>query len=381
GALLALSRERRLPAAALAALTTLASPVAGLFLALATAAWGLAALAARWRTATAIVAAALAPIALTLVLFPQGGSEPFVASAFWPALVAVLLIAALLAPGERALRIGALLYALVLVAAFVVATPLGGNATRLGALAAGPILLGALAGRRHPALVATLAVAFAYWAIYPAARDVVRASGDQSLQAAYHAPLIEFLQSRPGAFRVEIPFTENHWEARHVAPRVALARGWERQLDRRFGALFYDGSLDARSYRAWLDKRAVAYVALPDVALDYAGRDEARLIEDGLPYLREVWRDRHWRVFAVARPAALVQADGGATATLHPTGVTVRAARAGSVLLRVRYTRWWRVTGGRGCVHPGPDGMTRLQLPEAGTIELRTRLTGASCRS
>ena len=34
------------------------------------------------------------------------------------------------------------------------------------------------------------------------------------------------------AFRVEIPFTDNHWESRWVAPHVPLARGWERQVDR-----------------------------------------------------------------------------------------------------------------------------------------------------
>ena len=287
---------------------------------------------------------------------------------------------------ERTLRAGALLYALALVAAFAIATPLGGNATRLGALAAGPIALGALTGVRRPLLVGALALAFAYWPLYPAVRDVVRASGDPSLEASYHAPLIGFLRLA-GTAR-QLPRRDPvHGEPLGGAPRrggatIPLARGWERQLDRRFGALFYDGSLDAASYRAWLDERAVAYVALPDVALDGAGRGEARLIAAGLPYLREVWHDRHWRVFAVARPAALAAArGGGATATLSAGGVTVRAARAGSVLVRVHFTRWWRVTRGRGCVTPGAGGMTRVRLPAAGTVRLQARLTGSSCRS
>ena len=122
-----------------------------------------------------------------------------------------------------------------------------------------------------------------------------------------------------------------------MAPRIPLARGWERQLDRRFGALFYDG-LNAATYRAWLDERAVAYVAVPDAALDDAGREEARLV----------------------------------------AGVTVRADRAG--LVRVHFTRWWRVTGGRGCVSEAPGAMTRVTLPAAGTIRLQARLPGASCR-
>lgn len=377
GALLALQRERRAGALVLAAATTLASPVAGLFVALAATAWAL--VTRRAALGAGIAACALAPIALTVVLFPEGGDEPFVASAFWPALVAALLVAALLPARERVLRVAALLYALSLVAAFAIATPLGGNATRLGALAAGPIVLGALPGRRSPLLIAALAPALAYWALYPPLRDVVRASGDPSTAAAYHAPLLRFLQSRPdqGGFRVEIPFTENHWEARHVAPAVALARGWERQLDRRRGALFYDGSLDASSYRAWLDEHAVAYVALPDVELDAAGRDEARLVRAGLPYLRAVWRDRHWRVFEVTDPAPLAE---GAQATLGPTTITLRARRAGDVLVRVHHTRWWRVTAGHGCVSAAPGDLTRVRVRAAGTVRLQARLTGSSCR-
>jgi len=381
GALLALACDRRLLAAALAVATTLASPVAGLFVALAVAAWALGGPAQQraWGWGAAIAAAALAPIAITLVLFPQGGTHPLVASSFWPALATGLAIAALLPAQERALRIGALLYALLLVAAFVIDSPLGGNATRLGALAAGPIVLGALIGRRSPALIAALAVALAYWPLYPAIRDVVRASGDPALQASYYAPMLRFLESRApaGTFRVEIPLTENHWEARHVGPRIPLARGWERQLDRRFGALFYDGSLDAATYRAWLDEHAVAYVAVPDAALDGAAREEARLIAAGLPYLRPVWRNEHWRVLAVSDPSRLAD---HAAAALTKTGVTLRGARAGDVRLRVHPTRWWRVTAGRACVLEGPGETTLVRVTEPGTVRLQARLTGSSCR-
>ncbi|MEA2143359.1 MAG: hypothetical protein QOI64_1789 [Solirubrobacteraceae bacterium] len=386
GALLALAREHRAAAAVLAAATTLASPVAGLFLALCVTAWALAEPARHraraWRWGAAIAAAALVPIAISVLLFPEGGTHNLVGSSFWPALATSLAVAALLPARERALRVGALLYALLLVAAFVIDSPLGGNATRLGALAIGPVVLGVLVGRRSPLLIAALAVAAAYWPLYPAVRDVVRASGDPSVGTAYYAPLLDFLRARPGSFRVEIPYTENHWEARRVAPEFPLARGWERQLDRLYGALFYDGSLDAGAYRAWLDRHAVAYVAVPDVALDGAGRDEARLVAAGLPYLREAWHDEHWRVFAVARPAALAQAGTGvrALARLSPTGVRIRATGPGPVLLRVRFTRWWRVTGGRGCVAEAPGGMTRVTFAAPGTISLQARLPGAACR-
>jgi hypothetical protein len=390
GALLALAHHRRGLAVALAATTTLASPVAGLFVALGAVAWGLADRRQRGAAGALIALAAIAPTAIMLVLFPQGGSEPFVASAFWPALAGILLVAAVLPAQERTLRIAALLYALALALAFIVATPLGGNASRLGALVAGPIVLGALAGRRSPLLLAALALPLAYWPLYPAVRDVARASGDPSVKASYYAPLLRFLDTRPGrdGFRVEIPFTENHWEARHVAGGrggFALARGWERQLDRREGELFYDGSLDAASYRAWLDERAVAYVAVADVPLDDAARDEARLIRAGLPYLREAWRGAHWRVYAVQEraPLAAAQAAAGAgvTARLRGAGtVTLRATRPGDVLVRVHHTRWWRVTAGSACVSEGPGGMTSVRVKRPGTVRLEARLTGSSCR-
>jgi hypothetical protein len=378
-ALLALSHGRRTAAAGLAVLTTLASPVAGLFAALAVLAWGLAA-PGRRATAALIAGAALAPALALNALFAEGGSEPFVASAFWPALAGIAVVGILLPTRERELRVGAGIYALACIAAFVLATPLGGNVTRLGALVAGPVLLGAVAGRRRAALLVPIALGLGYWQLYPAVRDVARASGDPSIAAAYHAPLVRYLEGRPGTFRVEIPFTENHWEAARVAPDVPLARGWERQLDRRYGALFYDGSLNAATYRAWLDEHAVAYVALADVGLDYAARDEARLIEGGLPYLHQVWHDTHWRVFAVRSPVALVGGAARGPITLTTDGFALDARHRGTAIVRVRHSRWWRVTAGRACVERGPGGMTRLRVLAPGTVRVQARLAGTSCR-
>ena len=378
-ALLALASGRAALAVALAFVTPLASPVAGSFLALAALAWGLGGARERGTLAAVLTLAALAPLAVLGLLFPEGGSEPFVDSAFWPALVGLALVVALLPARERALRIGVGLYALALVASFAFANPLGGNATRLGALLAGPLAVAVLAGRRRPVVIALIALPLAYWSLYPAVRDFLRADGDPSIQRSYHEPLVRFLQRQPGAFRVEIPFTENHWESAHVAAHVALARGWERQLDRRYNALFYDGTLTAGTYRAWLDEHAVAYVAVPDVPLDYSARDEARLIAGGLDYLRPVWRNAHWRVFAVRRAAPLV-AGAALTITLQADGFELRASRRGDAVVRVRHTRWWSVTRGRACVERGPNGMTRVRILRAGIVRVQARLSGPACR-
>jgi hypothetical protein len=376
-ALLALQHGRTVPAAGLAVITSLSSPVAGVFVAIAVAGWGLAARERRGG-ALLIAAGAVAPALALGLLFPEKGSFPFVPTAFWPALAAIALVVVMLPPEERELRLGAGVYVLACFAAFAIETPLGANTTRLGAIFAGPLLVGALAGRRRLAVLVAIALPLAYWSLYPAVRDVVRVTQDRSAEARYHAPLVRFLESRPGTFRVEVPFTANKWEAYYVAAHIPLARGWERQLDRRYNGLFYDGHLTAARYRAWLDLHAVHYVALPDVPLDYAGRDEARLIERGTSYLRPVWRNVHWRVFEVVHPAPL--AAGAAVAiTLTPDGFSITAPRAGDAYVRVRHTRWWTVTRGDACITSASGGMTRVRVRHAGTVSVQARLHGSPC--
>jgi hypothetical protein len=356
-ATLASARGRTALAVLGGAATSLASPVAGLFLVL------VAVAGRRWAMAVAAIAVGGA----LAVAFPEGGSEPFVASAFWPALAATLtalgLLTAFRAPGggpddasisgasvgERgALRAGLALYALLLVAAFALRTPLGGNAARLGALLGGPLAV-ALLSRRALAIAA---LPLAYWTLYPAIRDWSQATGDPSTKASYYAPLLTELQRRTASLppaRVEVPFTARHWESYEVGRRFPLARGWERQLDREDDALFYGARLTAGRYRAWLDELAVRWVALPDAALDPSSREEARLVRDGLPFLRQVWRGRHWRLYEVR----------GATA-LGATALTTQGFTARSGLVRVRWSRYWAVVGGRGCVGRAPGGWTTV---------------------
>ena len=105
--------------------------------------------------------------------------------------------------------------------------------------------------------------------------------------------------------RVEVPFTRLHWEAVHVARRTSLARGWETQLDVKYNPLFRARRTRStpRALPRVAGREGVRYVALPDVALDPTARAEAKLIRRGLPFLRPVFRDRHWEVFEVrARP-------------------------------------------------------------------------------
>lgn len=382
--LLALQRGRAALAVALALLTPLASPVAALFVALAGTAY---ALGTRRAIGIGLAAAALAPVGLLALAFPEGGIEPFVASAFWPVMAFAVGALLVLPREERVLRIGVALYALGAIAAFAIDTPLGGNVTRLGALFAGPVAALVLWPERRVVL-ALVAVPLLWWQWDAAIRDVRTAGGDPSVHAAYHAPLLAELERRGArggaAGRIEIPFTRGHWEARWVAggtpgddlPGIPLARGWERQLDLKRNALFYGDKTGAPPltrdrYRTWLDDNAVRWVAVPDVPLDYSAEAEAALIAQGLPYLREVWRNADWRLYEVRDATPL--ADPPARVTrLEPDGITLAVARPADVRLRVRWTPYWAVVAGDACVEPDGD-WTRVRLKQAGEVRLATR--------
>ena len=391
------ARDGRLTlAAALGALTTLTSPVVSAFLALACTAWWLggasvAGRASSARPAIALAGGAIVPGLLIAFAFPQGGMQPFAFSSFFWSFVVAVALAAGLPARERVLRIGAGLYGAALVAAIVIDTPLGGNLVRLAAVFGGPVAAGALWERRRQAALVALAVPLLYWQWLAPVRSVIRGAGDPSSERAYHQPLIDELARRSraeGPFRAEIPFTANHWETRFVAPRQPLARGWERQLDVKLNALFYDDKpLTALRYRRWLDQLAVRYVALPGIKLDPSGQEEGDLVREGrVAGLREVWRGGDWRLYRLDDARQLASTPARVT-SIGVDEVGLVTPRAATVEVRVRYTPYWAITSGRGCVSEAPGGWTRVQLDSAGSARLavrfslkRIRARGARCR-
>ncbi|MDQ6915114.1 MAG: hypothetical protein M3155_04805, partial [Actinomycetota bacterium] len=370
GALLALQRDRPRVAVGLAVLCPLGSPVAGLFLALVGLTWFAV---DRRRAALAVGAAAFSAAGALALLFPEGGTEPFGFSTFWPVLASATVVALLVPARDRWLRYGAVAYALACVLAFAVDTPMGSNAARLGTLFAGPLLALALWRRRTWALAA-VAIPLLYWQWQAPVRDVSVASDDPSVHASYYAPLNALLERARPTGRIEIPVTRNHWETVHVAPHFPLARGWERQLDMKYNRLFYARRLNPARFHAWLQANAVQYVALPDAKLDYSGDHEAGLIRAGLPYLRQVWSSAHWRVYSVLGAAPLVNGPGR-LAGLGPNWFALDVRQPGTLDVRVRYTRYWTVERGRGCVRPGDGGFTRVVATRPGRLRVTAELT------
>ncbi len=387
---LALQRDRPALAAALAALTALASPVDALFAALAGTAQAAAAYLNERRVRPAlpgigVVVAAAAPVLALAVAFPEGGSEPFVFSALWPMVLIGFLVVPAIPRRDVALRIGAVLYALGCIASYVIPSPVGSNVTRLGPLIAGPVVVLLWWPRRKLALLAVFLPLF-YIQWQAPWRDIRTADDNREVTFAYFQPMMSYLSEQPGmdagAFRLEIPFTLFHWEAYEVAPEFPLARGWERQLDTKYNALFYDGKLTPARYRAWLHDLAVGYVAVSDAELDSSAKQEVALIDRGLPYLRLVHRSRHWRIYAVRDPTPIAQ--GSAVLTdLGANWMQLEAHAVGTTLLRVRWSPYWAITQGSGCVAPSGD-FTRLDTRRPGPVHVAMRFAlgrvGASSR-
>jgi hypothetical protein len=374
-ALVAAQRRRDKTALAASLLCGAASPVAAAFLALALVAW-IAADAERRTQRVVMLALTALPVALCELAFPEGGTQPFVASAFWPALAGVLAIAVAVPRERRALRLGAALYALAMVLAYVTSTAVGGNVDRLGALCAGPLaacLLGArIESRGRRWLLIAIAPALLYWQANAPVADFASAVEDPAVEASYYRPLLAELRRldigygrRPA--RIEVVATADHWEARWLAPAIPLARGWERQLDRYRNGLFYAGSDSPTiaSYEAWIRAQGISYVAVPDAPLDYSAKREARVFNG----LHPVWRSSHWRLFEVVHPTPLADPPAELTA-MRTDSFTLQVPAPGSYTVLVHFTPYWRLSEGHGCVERAPGDWTRVRARGAGTLRV-----------
>jgi hypothetical protein len=387
-ACLAAQRGRPLLAALLGVLAAATSAVAAAFVAMVGIALAATAASTGERRAGVQLAAAPAVTVLAIgLLFPVEGTADFGPVTLAASVAAGLAVWAAAPRDDRVLRVGALLYVAGCVLAFLLATPLGGTAGRLAALVTGPLVLSLLLARhragtlpewsRHPVAIVALAIGLAFaagWQWGSARLDVRDAlTYERETSADYFAPLVAEIQRRASTpVRVEIPFTRMHYEALWVARDIPLARGWLRQVDRAHNPLFYDGQLTSARYADWLRDNGIAWVALAAGALDSSADDEARIIRSSPPYLREVWRSPDWRLYRVSGSPALATGPGR-VAELGADRLDVHVDQPGRILLRVRHSRYWRVTAGAACVTEAPGGWTELRASRPGNVEIVAR--------
>ncbi|WP_433829058.1 hypothetical protein ACQP2E_07040 [Actinoplanes sp. CA-015351] len=332
----------------------------------------------RWDGLLLAVPAAV-PLALTALLFGDGGWMNISRTDTVRAVVTGLVVAVFVP--IRAVRAGALMSSAGVLAAALIHTPVGLNATRLAVMFGLPIL--AAYGASFPrtnkkrdriAGIALLAVLI--WWQPPVVIDDVRDIGNPASDPAYFQPLRDRLAAEKLTGRVEIPPTRAYWEAASMGD-VPLARGWLRQADIDRNPLFFTTvpgasgtgvELTADSYRAWLDEQAVQFVAVPDVTLAWPGRSEAQLVTSGLPYLTLIWSHSHWHLYAVTNPRPI------APNLVHQDAASVifDASSAGRVDVRVRYHRWLTVSDGATVSAAGD--WTRVNVPAPGRYTLTSSL-------
>ncbi|TDD90690.1 MFS transporter [Actinomadura darangshiensis] len=357
----------------LSLLASLASPVAGLFLLVLA---GALFLTGRRRAGICVAVGLPVVVGTTSLLFPFSGVQPisFLAIVL-PATASVVAILTCAPKNWAFIRVGAGVYLAGILMTWLIPSPVGSNVERLSLLFGGMFLLSAVARAHGRVRIAVLSLAFivtASWQVVKPVDDLIHT--EPAGAAADHARSLISELDALGAddSRIEVVPLRSHWESSGLSRQFTLARGWNRQVDAERHGLFYkEGALTSGSYRDWLHEWAVQYVVLPEQEVDWSAQDEAALVGGGQPYLTEIWRDEHWRLYRVARPTPLVDAPAFVH-NLNSGELVVDMPSKGSVLVRIAWSPWLSATGGDACLARAGD-FVRLEAHTPGRYTIAAR--------
>jgi hypothetical protein len=249
-----------------------------------------------------------------------------------------VLVAIVVPMRFRAIRLGALLGLVMVATAYLLPTPVGGNAIRLTLLFAVPVVAAFVDWRWW---AAALAIVAAVVVQTPVTLGTLTGAGSPDTRSSYYAPLLAEIASQGQLTgRVEVPEENGHWESVYVARSVPLARGWLRQLDTKLNEnVFYRHKPTATTYRTFLTDNAVEYVAVPDGRLTYYGKREATLVDGGLGYLDPIWRNDHWTLYRVDNFTPIVESPGRLISETADS-ITFSAPPNTEVKLNIRWLHW-----------------------------------------
>jgi hypothetical protein len=355
-----------------AAVATMASPVAGLFLAVAGAGWFFL---KDWPRAVVLLLPPFVVVAATTLLFPFRGEQPMAAGRVWQPL-GLAVATALFAPRSwKVLRNASGVYGAGVILTCLVPSPIGTNVERLAELAAPGALLGCLLNlapdQRRSVVGAGLSVSLVFsagWVAKKTADDIAVTSPVPAWAAHTDGVIRELARLDADRTRVEVVPARNHREADVLSSHVNLARGWNRQLDVERGRLFYADKLSPSSYRHWLNHWAVGLVVVPDGRPDGPAEQEAALVRSRPGWLTPVWHDRHWSIYRVENAVPLVSGASADVVASDGSKIVVRARHQGTITVHIMYSRWLHANGG-ACVEPMGDWV-RLVVPAAGQYRI-----------
>jgi len=363
GALLAVPKEDRprwrwLGAVALAALTTLTSPVAALFLGLLALAWAI----TRRPVVVLAVTAAVVMGALAL-LFPEPGRMPDTWAVARPVILACCAVV-LLCRGLP-VRLAAGVYGAGAAVVFLWPGPIGSNVERLALLFTGLVLI---AASWLPRVLLVLAVLVAaQWTARVPLHDLTT-SHRLSVERASATRLVDILHGLGRAQgRIEVVPFADHGESDVVAAAWPLARGWERQVDVLRAAPLYSHRLTPARFRAWLDANDVQLVALGRHTHDWSAANELRVLRTPPPWLQLVHSDPEWTVWQVRDFRPLVSAPAQVT-QVTADRLVFAAPTAGSYRVGLHWSRWLTVTSG-ACIR-SDQGRADVVVRRAGTVSV-----------
>lgn len=392
-------------AAVCATLSTLGSPVSGLFLLVVGAAY---LLCREWGRAAALIAPPVTVVAVTTLLFPFEGEQPMAFSRIWPPVVLCVVVVLVAPSAWRVLRLSAAIYALGVVLCYLIPTPIGTNVERLLELA-GPAAALAIClyrgearsaddrlplswftpRRRQIAGVVALVLSVT-WLTGKTTADIVTNTKVPEWAVKTDGVVKELKRLGAWKTRVEVVPARDHREAAILAPYINMARGWNRQADVERGRLFYEGhggtevpegAFTPTAYKAWLSQWAVGFVVLVNGEPDGPAELEHALVTSGPDYLQPVWQDANWKIYRVKnatplvdRPASVVSADGA--------NLVVHMPKAGEITVRVAYSPWLWADNGCLTADRESDGdlteFTRLTVHEPGNVRISSQYGGPS---
>jgi hypothetical protein len=335
-ALIAVRAQRRVAAVVLTLLSVFASPVAGVFLAL-----GVAGSLIECKSHRVISAISLSAVAVGLgvvgLAFGTPGPEHF---SYWLCGETVFgLVLFLFARPPAYLRTAIYLSILVSVALVVVPNGMGSNFARLAWFGFPAAVLVTSARKLSIALLVTVPVVM--MGASNMASELLDASQPES-KTSYYQPLATELDKLNGLanYRVEIVTYGGHAAYYALLDHAMLARGWETQEDNALNRTLLSSTLNATSYKVWLDNNSVGYVALP--LAKTKNSQEYTLVQGGhLPYLTQVWRGVDWKLFKVSDPTPIV-AQPQRVLEYSQSRLTIRVPCACTFSVRVRWSKFLR---------------------------------------